>query len=78
MKGLSSRIVYDDIFRVLQWVDDMFSVFLSFFLGEERNLSSEENFKLMQEVRKNTYASSSLVTTREKDNNTLKIAIDDK
>ena len=31
----------------------------------------------MQEVRKNTYASSSLLTVREKDSNTLKIAIDD-
>ena len=31
----------------------------------------------MQEVRKNTYASSSLLIVREKDNNTLKIAIDD-
>ena len=46
-------------------------------LLEERNLSFEENFKLMQEVRKNTYASSSLVIVREKDNNTLKISIDD-
>ena len=45
--------------------------------SEERNLSVEENFKLMQEVRKNTYASSSLLTVREKDSNTLKIALDD-
>ena len=45
--------------------------------SKERNLSSEENFKLMQEVRKNTYASSSLITVREKDRNTLKISIDD-
>ena len=31
---------------------------------EERNLSSEENFKLMKEVRKNTFAGASLLTVR--------------
>ena len=45
--------------------------------SEERNLSAKENFKLMKEVRKNTDASSSLLTVREKDNNTLKIVVDD-
>ena len=45
--------------------------------SEERNLSAEENFKLMQEVRKRSYASSSLLTVREKDNNTLKNVVDD-
>ena len=45
--------------------------------SEERNLSAEENFKLMQEVRKNTFAASSLLTDRERDSNTLSIAVDD-
>ena len=45
--------------------------------SEERNLLVEENFRLMQEVRKNTYAGSSLLTVRERDNNTLRIAVDD-
>ena len=44
---------------------------------EERNLSSEENFKLMQEVRKRTFTRTSLLTVREKDNNTLRIVVDD-
>ena len=44
---------------------------------EERNLSTEENFKLMQDVKKNTYMGSSLLTVRERDNNTLRIALDD-
>ena len=46
-------------------------------LLEERNLSAEENFKLMQEVRKNTFAGTSLLTLRERDSNTLTIAVDD-
>ena len=46
--------------------------------SEERNLSAEENFKVMQEVRKNTYTSSSLLIVRERDSNTIRIAIDDK
>ena len=46
-------------------------------LSEERNLLAEDNFKLMQEVRKNTFAGSSLLTVRERDNNTLRIAVDD-
>ena len=45
--------------------------------SEERNLSAEKNFKLMQEVRKNTYPGSSLLTVRERDSNTLRIAVDD-
>lgn len=45
--------------------------------SEERNLSSEENFKLMQEVRKNTFTCTSLLTVRERDSNTLRIAVDD-
>lgn len=45
--------------------------------SEERNLSTEDNFKLMYEVRNNTYAGSSLLTVRERDNNTLRIAVDD-
>ena len=44
---------------------------------EERNLSTEENFKLMQEVRKSTFTGTSLLTVRERDNNTLRIAVDD-
>ena len=46
-------------------------------LSEERNLSAEENFKLMQEVRKNTFAGTSLLTVIERDSNTLRIALDD-
>ena len=45
--------------------------------SEERNLSAKENFKLMQEVRKNTYAGSSLLTIRERGSNTLRIVVDD-
>lgn len=45
--------------------------------SEERNISADENFKLMQEVRKRSYASCSLLTIREKENNTLKIDVDD-
>ena len=45
--------------------------------SEERNLSAEENFKLMREVRKNTFAGSSLLTIKERDNNTLRIVVDD-
>ena len=44
---------------------------------EERNLSVEENIKLMQEVRKKTFIGTSLLTIRERDNNTLRIAMDD-
>ena len=44
---------------------------------EERNLSVEENFKFMQEVRNNTFEGTSLLTVRERDNNTLSIAVDD-
>ena len=42
-----------------------------------KKFSDEENFKLMQEVRKNTYAGSSLLTVRERDINTLRIVVDD-
>ena len=45
--------------------------------SEERNLSVEENFKLMQEVRKSTFTGTSLLTVRERDNNTLRIVVDD-
>ena len=45
--------------------------------SEERNLSAEENFKLMQEVRKSTFTGTSLLTIRERDSNTLRIAVDD-
>lgn len=45
--------------------------------SKERNLSTEENFKLIQEVRNNTYAGSSLLTIRERDMHTLRIAVDD-
>ena len=44
---------------------------------EERNPSAEENFKLIQEVRKNTFSGTSLLTIRESDSNTLRIAVDD-
>ena len=44
--------------------------------SEERNLSTEENFKLMQEVRKNTFASTFVLTVRERHRNTLRIAVD--
>ena len=45
--------------------------------SEERNLSAEENFKLMQEVRKSTFAGTSLLTVRERDSNTMRIVVDD-
>jgi hypothetical protein len=45
--------------------------------SEERNLSAKENFKLMQEVRKNTFVGTSLLTVRERDSNTLRIVVDD-
>ena len=45
--------------------------------SEETNLSAEENFKLMQEVRKITFAGTSLLTIRERDRNTLRIVVDD-
>ena len=44
---------------------------------KENNISSEENLKLMHEVRKSSYVSSSLLTVRERDNNTLRIVVDD-
>ena len=45
--------------------------------SEERNLSVEENFKLMQEVRKSTFTGTFHLTVRERNNNTLIIAVDD-
>ena len=45
--------------------------------SKERNLSAKDNFKLMQEVRKNTFTGTSLLTIRERDRNTCKIPIDD-
>ena len=44
---------------------------------EENNISSEENLKLMQEVKKSSNVSSSLLIVRERDNNTLRIVVDD-
>lgn len=44
---------------------------------EENNISSKEYLKLMHEVRKNSYVSSSLLTIRERDINTLRIVVDD-
>ena len=44
--------------------------------SEERNLSIEENFKLMQEVRKSTFTGTSLLIVRERDRNTLRIAVE--
>lgn len=44
---------------------------------EERNLPVEENFKLMQEIRKNTFIATSLLTVRQRDSNTFEIAVDD-
>ena len=44
---------------------------------EERNLSLEDNFKLMQEVRRSTLTRTSLLTIKEKDNNAIRIAADD-
>ena len=46
-------------------------------LSEERILPAKENFKLMQELRKNTFAGTSLLIVKERDSNTLRIAIDD-
>ena len=45
--------------------------------SEERNLSAEENFKIMREVRKITFIGTSLLTIRERDRNTLRITVDD-
>ena len=45
--------------------------------SEERNLSAEENFKLMREVRNNTYVGSCLLIVKERDINTLRIVVDD-
>ena len=45
--------------------------------SKEINLSTKENFKLMQEVRKNTFIGTSLLTVRERDSNTLRIFVDD-
>ena len=45
--------------------------------SQESNISAEENFKLMQEVRKNIFAGTSLLTVRERDSNTLRTAVDD-
>ena len=44
--------------------------------SEEINLSAEENFKLMQEVRKDTFTGTYLLTVRERDSNTLRIVVD--
>ena len=45
--------------------------------SKERNLSTKENFKLMQEVRKSTFIGTSLLIVRERDNNTLRIVVYD-
>ena len=46
-------------------------------LSKKRNLSAGENFKLMQEVRKNTFVGTSLLAVSERDRNTLRIVVDD-
>ena len=66
------RFVFDTENSLYESKQDLVKKFL-----EERNLFAKENFKLMQEVRKNTYASSSLITVRERDSNTLRVLIDD-
>ena len=45
--------------------------------SQEINLSVEQNFKFIQEVRKNTFAGTSLLIVKERDNNTLRIVVDD-
>ena len=45
--------------------------------SKEINLSPEENFKLMREVRKNTFTGTSLLTVRERDRNTLRVVVDE-
>lgn len=53
--------------------DDLVKYFL-----EERNKSLDENYKLLQQTRKKTPVGTTiLLTVREKDSNTLKIATDD-
>ena len=44
---------------------------------EERNLSTEKNFELMQEVRKNTFIGTFILTITERDRNTLRFVVDD-
>ena len=44
---------------------------------DERNKSLNENYKLMQEVRRSTPVGTSLLTVREKDSSILRIATDD-
>ena len=44
---------------------------------KEKNILVEENFKLMQEVRKSSYVNYSLLIVREWDRNTLRIVVDD-
>ena len=46
-------------------------------LSNEINLSLNESYKLMQEARRISPTAVSLLTIREKDSNTLRIAIDD-
>ena len=45
---------------------------------EERNKSANENYKLMQEIRRTIPVENSLLAVREKDNNVLRIATDDR
>ena len=53
--------------------DDLVKDFL-----EERNKSLDENYKLLQQARKKALAgTATLLTVREKDSNTLRIATDD-
>ena len=66
------QFVFDTQFSPYESKQDLVKKF-----SEERNLFVEENFKLMQEVRKSSYASSSLLIVRERDNNTLKIVVND-
>ena len=44
---------------------------------EERNRSSNENYKLMQEIRRTIPVENSLLEVRETNNNVLRIATDD-
>ena len=45
---------------------------------EERNKSANENYKLMQEIRKTILVENSLLVVRETNNNVLRIVTDDR
>ena len=46
--------------------------------SDERNLSLNEKFKLMQEARRSSSTKVSLLTVREKDTSTLRVVMSDK